>query len=212
MSNYEIRAKSRQDLGGNIFNNKWMMALLAYLIYSLIVGVCAATGIGSIALLLITGPLSVGLFGYFMKLTRAETPSIENIFDGFKDFAQNFLLYLMITIFTFLWSLLFIIPGIVKAYAYSMAYYIKRDNPAYDWKQCIDESKARMDGHKWELFCLHFSFIGWALLCIFTFGIGYLWLVPYMQTADANFYEAHIKVNEQPASAEFAIEDGTTEG
>lgn len=212
MSNYEIRAKARQDLGGKIFNNKWMMALVAYLVYSLIVGVCSAVpAVGSIAILLITGPLVIGFSGYFLKLIRYEEAKIENLFDGFKDFVQNFLIYLMVSIFTFLWSLLFIIPGIVKGYAYSMAYYIKIDNPTYDWKKCIDESKERMMGHKWDLFCLNFSFIGWAILCIFTFGIGYLWLAPYMQAATANFYEAHIRFIEEPVTVEF-INEETTKG
>ena len=79
--------------------------------------------------------------------------------------------------------------SIVKTYAYSMAYYVKRDNPTYNWKQCLDESQCIMKGNKWKLFCLQFSFIGWAIVCVFTFGIGYLWLAPYMNAATANFYE-----------------------
>ena len=212
MTNYEIRAKARQDLGGKIFGNKWMMALVAALVYTAIIGIGSSIPVvGSIAIILITGPLIVGIYGYFVKLARNEEAKIENIFDGFKDFVQNFLIHLMASIFAFLWSLLFVIPGIVKSYAYSMAYYIKLDNPDYDWKKCIDESKNRMVGHKWDLFCLHFSFIGWAILCIFTFGIGTLWLTPYMQAANANFYEAHIKVIEEPVTVEF-INEETTEG
>lgn len=188
MSNREIRARARQDLGGNIFDSKWMMALLASVIVSLIIGACAAIPFGA---LVVGGPLSIGLIGYFMRLMRKdEDPAIEQVFDGFiNDFLQSFLIYLMTGIFTFLWTLLFIIPGIVKAYAYSMAYYVKRDNPTYDWKQCLDESQRIMKGNKWKLFCLQFSFIGWAIVCVFTFGIGSLWLTPYMNAANANFYE-----------------------
>jgi uncharacterized membrane protein len=192
MSNYEIRAKARADLGGNIFDGKWMMALLAALAVSLIIGVCSAIPVaGSIGAFIISGPLMLGLSGYFIQLSRGEEAKIENVFDSFSDhFVQSLLLYLMTTIFTFLWSLLFVIPGIVKAYAYSMAFYIKRDNPTYDWKQCLDESQRIMNGNKWNLFCLQFSFIGWEIVCILTGGIGYLWLAPYMSAANANFYES----------------------
>lgn len=192
MSNSEIRAKARADLGGNIFDGKWMMALLAALVVSLIIGVCSAIPVvGSVGAFIIGGPLSLGLVGYFLHLAREEEATIEGVFDSFGEhFVQSLLLYLMTAIFTFLWSLLFVIPGIVKAYAYSMAYYIKRDNPTYDWKQCLDESQKMMDGKKWKLFCLQLSFIGWSIVCAFTFGIGYLWLTPYMNAATANFYES----------------------
>lgn len=192
MSNSEIRAKARADLGGNIFDGKWMMALLAALVVSLIIGVCSAIPVvGSVGAFIIGGPLSLGLVGYFLHLAREEEATIEGVFDSFGEhFVQSLLLYLMTAIFTFLWSLLFVIPGIVKAYAYSMAYYIKRDNPTYDWKQCLDESQKMMDGKKWKLFCLQLSFIGWSIVCAFTFGIGYLWLAPYMSAATANFYES----------------------
>ena len=191
MSNKEIRAKARADLGGNIFDGKWMMALLAGLVVSLIVGGCAAIPIaGQIGVFIIGGPLMLGLNGYFLRLSRNRDVKIEDVFDSFsEDFLQSFLLYLMTGIFTFLWSLLFVIPGIVKSYAYSMAFYVKRDNPTYDWKQCLDESQRIMKGYKWKLFCLQFSFIGWAIVSVLTFGIGTLWLTPYMNAATANFYE-----------------------
>lgn len=191
MSNKEIRAKARADLGGNIFDGKWMMALLAALVVSLIVGVCGAIPVaGSVGVFIIGGPLMLGLNGYFLRLSRNRDVKIEDVFDSFsEDFLQSFLLYLMTGIFTFLWSLLFVIPGIVKSYAYSMAFYVKRDNPTYDWKQCLDESQRIMKGYKWKLFCLQLSFIGWAIVCVFTFGIGTLWLTPYMNAATANFYE-----------------------
>ena len=192
MSNKEIRAKARADLGGNIFDGKWMMALLAALVISLIVGVCAAIPVaGSVGVFIIGGPLMLGLTGYFLRLSRNQDTKIEDVFDSFSEhFLQSFLLYLMTGIFTFLWSLLFVIPGIVKSYAYSMAFYVKRDNPTYDWKQCLDESQRIMRGYKWKLFCLQLSFIGWAIVCVFTFGIGTLWLTPYMNAATANFYES----------------------
>lgn len=189
MSNYDIRAKARQDLGSNLFSTQWMSALAVSLIYTLIVGALSAIpAVGSIASLLLSGSLVFGISRYYTKLARNETPTIDNLFDGFKLLIQNFFLAFMMSLFVFLWSLLFIIPGIIKAYAYSMAFYIKQDHPEYEWKECLDESQRMMDGHKADLFLLQLSFIGWMILCIFTAGIGFLWLEPYMQAAQANFY------------------------
>ena len=91
--------------------------------------------------------------------------------------------------FIFLWSLLFVIPGIVKMYAYSMAYYIKLDHPDYGWKACIDESRQLMDGHKWEKFVLDLSFLGWIIVGSLCLGVGTLWVTPYMEATNAQFYE-----------------------
>lgn len=202
MTNREIRAKARQDLGGRLFGETWMTALAAVLVYSLLIGaVSAIPAVGQIASLLLAGPLLLGISSFFLSLARSGKPSIGDIFTGFDDFTNVFLLNLIMGIFVFLWSLLFIIPGIVKSYAYSMAYYIKRDNPSYSWKQCLDESQQIMKGHKADLFCLHLSFIGWAFVCVFTFGIGYLWLNPYMMAANANFYES-ITSNDEYGSHE----------
>ena len=92
-------------------------------------------------------------------------------------------------LFTFLWTLLFIIPGIIKAFSYAMSPYILEENPELSANEAIDRSRAMMKGHKFDLFWLYLSFIGWGFLCIFTLGIGLLWLMPYMQTAEAAFYE-----------------------
>ena len=92
-------------------------------------------------------------------------------------------LNILIAIFTFLWSLLFIIPGIVKAYSYAMTPYIVHDNPEMPVRECIRQSQRMMKGYKMKLFLLDLSFIGWILLGIFSFGIGLLWVLPYMETA-----------------------------
>ena len=112
-------------------------------------------------------------------------------FDGFvKDFGGNFLLFFMSGLFVALWSLLFIIPGIVASYSYAMSYYIKNDHPEYKWNECIKESKKMMKGYKWKLFCLDLSFIGWRIVAFFIpFGIGTLFLNPYTHAAYAAFYE-----------------------
>ena len=95
----------------------------------------------------------------------------------------------LMSVFIFLWSLLFVIPGIIKAFSYAMTPYILEEHPELTANEAIDHSRAMMKGHKFDLFWLYLSFIGWGILCIFTLGIGLLWLVPYMQTAQSSFYE-----------------------
>ena len=133
MTNSEIRAKARQNLGGNIFANSWMLALVVALINTILTSVTGSV-VPFIGSLLIYGPLMVGVSGYFLAQARQEkTPSLENMFNGFSDFGNNFVLGLLMYLFIFLWSLLFIIPGIVKSYAYSMAFYLKDEHPEWGW-------------------------------------------------------------------------------
>ena len=95
-----------------------------------------------------------------------------------------------------LWSLLFVIPGIIATYSYSMSFYILRDNPDMDANAARKASIEMMKGNKWKLFCLELSFIGWMLLSMLTFGILLLWVGPYMETAKAAFYE-ELKAKQQ---------------
>ena len=182
-----IRQMARNDLGNGIFGKGWLMALLTVLVYSLIYSAVSSTGIGA---LILYGPLTVGVVSAFLTVSRKKTDmEVGEMFSvGFADFGRNFLLGLMETIFIFLWSLLFIIPGIVKSYSYAMAEYIAVDNPDYDWKACIDSSKQMMDGHKMELFLLDLSFIGWYIVGSLACGIGTLWVSAYHMAARTVFY------------------------
>ena len=189
MTRQELRAKAREDLGGGIFKNAWLMALLAVLVYSVIYSAGASIAIGA---LILYGPLTYGLNKMFLMKARGNYDfKIGDLFSGFsEDFAQTFLLGLLQSIFIALWSLLFVIPGIVKTYSYSMCFYIKADHPEYTWKECLDSSKEMMNGHKMELFILELSFIGWLLLGSIACGIGILWVEPYMLQTEAEFYES----------------------
>lgn len=186
MTRKELRAKAREQLENNIFSGQWLNGLLVCLIVSLLVGTAnSMVGLG----ILIAGPLTVGMKIAFLKRARGGEISIDDTFSAFKsDFVGTMLLGLLTEIFVLLWSLLFIIPGIIKALAYSMAYYIKADHPEYTWKQCLDESQTMMKGHKMDLFLLNLSFIGWILLGGLACGIGIFWVNPYMEAAQANFY------------------------
>jgi uncharacterized membrane protein len=185
----ELRAAARAQLKGT-----WLAAVGLVLVYSLIVSVASA--LAGVGLLIIGGPLTLGLYGYFSKRVRGEPVTFGNLFDGFDDsFGRAFLLYLFQGIFIFLWTLLFCIPGLIKTLSYSMSLFILRDNPGMKPLDAITASRKMMNGHKWQLFCLELSFIGWALLCVLSFGIGYLWLCPYVLQSIANFYE---ELKQQP--------------
>ena len=182
----DFRAKAWAACKGN-----WGVAILSVIIVGIISGICGVIPtVGGLISLVITGPLTLGLVVVFSKLIKGEKAEIVNVFDGFKNFVNSFLLYILISIFTFLWSLLFVIPGIVMSYAYSMSYYILKDNPELSANEARKKSIEMMRGNKWRLFCLDFSFIGWSLLSILTFGILMLWVTPVMQASHAAFYES----------------------
>lgn len=97
-------------------------------------------------------------------------------------------LNLFMALFIWLWSLLFIVPGIIAAYRYRLAPYLMAENPNLGIREAVNMSKELMAGNKWRLFCLHLSFIGWGILSALTCGIGDLWLNPYIYAANAAFY------------------------
>ena len=143
-------------------------------------------------------PMSYSYLLLFLDFIRGEKEKlVGKLFSFFKNYGRAFGTSFMVILYTILWSLLLVIPGIIKALAYSMSYYISKDHPEYSIDECIEASKRMMDGHKGELFILELSFIGWILLSILTLGIGLLWLAPYMDTTIAHYYE-ELKA-EQPA-------------
>ena len=144
-----------------------------------------------LAMILVYYPLSVG----YMYATNRLCAESDNrltgnmMRDGFKPWGRNVWGMFLMGLFVFLWSLLLFIPGIIKSYAYALTPYILIDNPELSANQAINLSRKMMKGHKFDMFCLHLSFIGWAILNIFTLGIGMLWLMPYIATAQAAFYQ-----------------------
>lgn len=190
MDRAELKARARAQLGGGIFQNLWMMGLAVCLLVGLLES-AAATILPAIGALIVIGPLEYGQAYIFLKQARDRQPvQLGDMFRGFQDdFGGTFLIGFLSQLLVALWSLLFLIPGIVKSYAYSMAYYVKLDHPDYGWKACIDESRRLMDGHKWEKFVLDLSFLGWILVGALCLGVGTLWVTPYMAATEAQFYE-----------------------
>lgn len=185
----EYRRRAREALEGNIFGNTWLFMVLVVLVTGAILSV---SGIIFIGPLLLIGPISIGICSYTLHVVRntEKKNKIDPLLDGFRGSVGNSILVgLLATIFTALWSLLFIIPGIVKAIAYSQCYFIALEHPEYDANTCITESRKMMNGHKWEYFCLQFSFIGWMIVGSFCLGVGTLWVSAYMNAANAAYYE-----------------------
>ena len=142
--------------------------------------------------LILGGVIQLGYVKFLVKQHDREVHSIKDLFSQMDRFGQGFLQFFLRGLFVFLWSLLFVIPGIIKSYSYAMTPYIMADNPEMTANEAITASKQLMDGHKWELFCLGFSFIGWHLLALLTFGIGMFFLVPYVESAYVAFYRDKI--------------------
>ena len=152
-----------------------------------------SAGLALVAFLL-TGALTAGLLTYHRKIWNGQEGELKDLFSRFnKDFPRITKMYLLQTLYVFLWSLLFIIPGIVMALAYSQAYFLMLDDPDLSAVDALNKSKELMRGRKWELFVLYCSFIGWALLGVLTLGILYLWLDPYILQTVTGYYETVIR-------------------
>ena len=205
--NSELRAQARERLEG-----KWgtfvLMTFLMLVIQTILqipgyIGsllevlspenVLASLSFSNISniLSLLALPLSWGLTVSLLRNHREESVDLENLFDGFRGgrYTRVFCALFLVNLFTLLWTLLLIIPGIMKAFSYALTPYILLDEPELTARQAITRSCEIMQGRRWKLFCLSLSFIGWGILSLLTFGIGFLWLAPYMNASIAAFYE-----------------------
>jgi len=147
-------------------------------------------GGGLVATIIITPAFALSVIRVYLNVVKGGKPDVADAFSGFDDFWSAFKVTFLVGLFTFLWSLLFVIPGIIKSYSYSMATYILAENKGKPALECINESKAMTNGHKMDLFVLGLSFIGWGLLCVITLGIAGIWVVPYMQATYTNAYNS----------------------
>lgn len=190
MNNAEIRTEAREHLTG-----RWNQLALVWLIYFALLGGSAGglgfliPGLSSLISILVGGPFLLGIIAIFMKVYHHEDFVIDEVFDGFKEFNRALVAYLLIALYTLLWSLLFIVPGIIASIGYSQVFYIMAEDKNIKADEALRKSKTMMRGHKNEFCMLQVSFMGWGLLCILTLGIGFLWLYSYMQTANLIFFQ-----------------------
>lgn len=178
-SSYEIKTQARLALKG-----KWIQPVLTQLVQGLING-------GFLIKIFLANPISAGARNAYRRLLHNDEEVFSNTFNGAfnGDYTHRVLTMLLKDVYVLLWSILLIVPGIVKSYSYALVPYLVEDEPELDADSCIHRSRELMAGHKWDLFCLDMSFIGWFFLCILTAGIGFLWLSPYVKTSHAAFYE-----------------------
>lgn len=143
----------------------------------------------AIAWLIVGSAVELGYNAFNIRLYEtSEKPSVGMLFSRFSIFGKALGLRLLVMLKTLLWTLLFIIPGIIAAYRYSMAPYLMAEHPELTVTEAIEQSKTLMKGNKWRLFCLQLSFIGWILLAALTAGIGFIFLAPYIKAAETGFY------------------------
>lgn len=132
--------------------------------------------------------------GVYLKMSRSPEPVFFSDFiEGFSRALDAILIALWQFLWIWLWSLLLFIPGIIKSIAYSQMIYLSHEYPNVSIRKLMKISMAITKGHKGELFIMDLSFLGWAFLCTFTFGIGTLWLTPYMNMSFTNAYHAMLK-------------------
>lgn len=203
-TNQDYKNAALAALKGN-----WAPAIVATIIYlavTIIVSLLTEiydpeTSSGAVAGLTLLGWLLLSIFGSMplgvgycnslnLLLLEDNNQVTGNMLKiGYGNILRNVGGMLLVGVFTFLWTLLLIIPGIIKSLAYSMTPFILKDYPELSANQAINLSMKMMEGRKFDLFYLYLSFIGWGILALFTLGIGYLWLMPYMYTSMASFYQ-----------------------
>jgi len=185
------RSELKENAKSALYGKGGTMALtvLVYILLSFAAGMVAIIPIvGFIGTLLIAPALELGIIIMVLKIARLESIEVSDLFSGFNYILKAFGLTFMVGLFTLLWSLLLIVPGIIAAYRYSMALFILADDPDIGVMEAIAQSKEITKGYKWSLFVLQLSFIGWAILAYFTCGLLYLWLLPYMYVTYGYFY------------------------
>lgn len=182
----EIKAQAKIAIRGNL----GMLIVCSIIVTAITSAAAALPSVGKVASLFVAGPLVLGSTYIYLELLHGVEPKVPVLFDGFKRFWDAVVLQLLVRLFIALWTLLLIVPGIIKAISYSMAFYILAENPDLTAKEALEESKAMMDGRKMDYFRLLLSFFGWFLLGCITLGLGFLYVIPYFHAAEAAFYES----------------------
>ncbi len=192
----KLRAKARESLKGN-----WLIAIGLFVVTTIIFTLpdfifnpneydFSWRDIAVILATWLLTPISVGLIWAWIDLSRGKDIRFGHLIHPFQTiFAKTIFVSFLQGLFLLLWTLLFIVPGIIKSFSYMMTFYILRDRPELSPLQVITESRKMMDGHKGEAFVLGLTFIGWLLLGVVTLGIGFLWIVPYISVTFAHFYD-----------------------
>ena len=180
----ELKALAREQIKGKIG--------LLFAMFLIIVGLYIVAGLvpvlGSIVSMILGAAVTLGMTKVFLKIVKGDEITVGNVFYGFEDLWTAIKAQFFTGLFIWLWSLLLIIPGIIKAYSYSMTFFILAENKGMPVLDAITLSRKMMDGHKIDLFVLFLSFIGWFFLIAITFGIAGIWVYPYFYATMSSFY------------------------
>ena len=213
MTSKELRAIARENLQGN-WGISVGVALVAALLGGMVTGsgnisfqfnentvrnlppvfwgfllpFVSVVGLLGLAMFIIGGVVELGYAKFLLKQHDKKELVFADLFSQFERFGTGFAQRFLRTLYTALWTLLFVIPGIIKSLSYAMTPFILEDHPELTASEAINRSKKLMDGHKMDLFILSLTFIGWDILSALTFGIGFLFLNPYRNAAYAAFY------------------------
>lgn len=161
---------------------------IAGILIGVVLAITVVALIFAVAYFIVGSVVRVGYAQFNLDLIDRKELRYSTIVSRFSLWKKLAVANLLQSLYIILWTLLFIIPGIIAAYSYAMTGYILAEHPELTAKEAIARSKQMMEGNRWRLFCLELSFIGWSLLCVLTLGIGNLWLLPYKQAAVAAFY------------------------
>lgn len=187
----------------DLLKNKWEEPIKIYLLY-LIISFLTGCVMGTIEVVngrnymisMTTDLVSIciiclfmlGIISFFIKFARGEQVTYKELFAHTSRFVSVLITYILMCIFVSLWTIVFIIPGIIAALSYSQTFYLMIDDPSLSGMDALRKSKELMKGHKCEYFLLCLSFIGWAFLAAMTFGIGFIFLLPYIALSQAVYY------------------------
>ncbi len=198
MNRVELKTAAKQQIKGKI-GVLFVIMLITGLISA---ALGAIVTVGTVASFIVSAAFTLSMALIFLGLTTGKAPEVKDAFAGFNDLWSAIKVVFFVGLYTFLWSLLFVIPGIIKAISYSQAMYILAENPGMGAREAINRSKEMMEGHKMEYFVLQLSFILWYLLGSITCGIAMIYVIPYVNATNANFYNSikPVEVSEAPVA------------
>lgn len=181
----QLKKLAKSQLKGNLL----MLFLITLAISVINSAVSVIPVIGQVAIFFVGAILSISLCKMYLDLANSnQAPSFEILLYGADQWKSGAIAFFLQTLYIFLWSLLLIVPGIIKSFAYSMTFYVLAEHPEMSGSDAIKESTRIMKGNKMKLFLLMLSFIGWILLSAITFGIALIYVAPYMSLTMTNFY------------------------
>ncbi len=201
MNRLDIKKKAKAILKENfkVFWEGYLIIFALSFVLNLGIGLIFGSSMIGTVLSLVAScfsmTLSVGFYSYLLKMIRKESFSREDIFKFINKVLPIIVISLLVGIFCFLWSILFIIPGIIAALSYSMVYYIFTENSELTAMDYLEKSKKMMNGYKLDYFLFNLSFMGWMILSILTLGLLLIWTLPYFSISQALYYDELKKKN-----------------